>query len=952
MTATYTSPRLGLTNKGGANLFDKMKQEQLEQNEKLAVDFLNATLDQPIGYGQLHQELKDGVVLCNLLNKLKPGTIKNVGQKNLSFVKMDNITRFLQGARQLGLNESQLFETIDLFEAKDMPAVINTILTLSDLSTKQTTDDKETSVNKGNDNGKDNLQATEADDDDDETKESNDLSTMELAVSDEEMSIKGADELGRMTTDLSSCGTSRSGNPDDEGKYRHVRDIFAGLDAATVKQNKKKSLFQQESFVSTRALELRSTFRSVSSASSRGRLLPEEDELDDDNEFNCYEDQSSPSGARRPPKSPLRSSTKQQLPLPTVGDKYSSGSLRLQNNSELAGVRWHRRPSAPTITAFRSEDDPIGDDSLGPTSYTSQTPNTAKQLDSGSRDAPASAPKRPQSLAVPARQRASLAGSLGHKLDHNTMKTIKEINDDDPSRETLLLSSNDGLTTAQYQIGNCIGKGQFGSVYRALDLATGEIVALKRIALDDTGDLDQEMMKEVSLLKTLSHKNIIQFLGFIPSDRHINIVLEYAENGSLISTLKAFGAFPEKLVASFCLKILNGLEYLHSNEVVHCDLKAANILTTKTGDVKLTDFGISLNLKLKGADDGSVSGTPNWMAPEVIELKGTTTKADIWSLGCTLVELATGKPPYADLIAMSAMFRIVEDDYPPIPENISKEMHSFLLCCFQKNPEDRPTATQLMSHQWIQKHQKTANNNNSNKETTTQGNNGASRSRQSTVNHDSRRRDLSNRSGHIRRSTYETSNHQHYLAPREGSELSLNAFLQEGDTEETTHRYIATSFGKAVECKVCGELMEGEAIFCEACALICHEECKKTAFSCPPKVNDQQPSYDWVFSAKLYNQDTGRERQPSCSSSMIHDTVLYSHEELHGHPQAKSIEKYSKALGLTPQEQRALMDNPALLSHTLAMENIHHADPAVVEKLLKKRGKKTNGGSDEQCIIC
>jgi serine/threonine protein kinase len=79
-----------------------------------------------------------------------------------------------------------------------------------------------------------------------------------------------------------------------------------------------------------------------------------------------------------------------------------------------------------------------------------------------------------------------------------------------------------------------------------------------------------------------------------------------------MSTLKAFGAFPEKLVASFCVKILRGLEYLHENQVVHCDLKAANILTTKTGDVKLTDFGVSLNLKLKAVDADSISGTPNW----------------------------------------------------------------------------------------------------------------------------------------------------------------------------------------------------------------------------------------------------------------------------------------------------------------------------------------------------
>ena len=105
--------------------------------------------------------------------------------------------------------------------------------------------------------------------------------------------------------------------------------------------------------------------------------------------------------------------------------------------------------------------------------------------------------------------------------------------------------------------------------------------------------------------------------------------------------------------------------------MVHCDLKAANILTTKTGDVKLTDFGVSLNLRIKQDDMGAPAGTPNWMAPEVIELKGASTKSDIWSLACTIVEMITGKPPYADMIAMSALYHIVEDEEPPIPNHIS-----------------------------------------------------------------------------------------------------------------------------------------------------------------------------------------------------------------------------------------------------------------------------------------
>lgn len=118
-------------------------------------------------------------------------------------------------------------------------------------------------------------------------------------------------------------------------------------------------------------------------------------------------------------------------------------------------------------------------------------------------------------------------------VDHRQLfKAAVEIDKQDKSstttsksREKISLKSKDGLTRTQYQLGNCIGKGQFGSVYRALDLSTGETVAVKRIRLDDA-DIDQEIMKEVSLLKTLSHPNVIQYLGFIKSRNHINIALE------------------------------------------------------------------------------------------------------------------------------------------------------------------------------------------------------------------------------------------------------------------------------------------------------------------------------------------------------------------------------------------------------------------------------------------
>jgi serine/threonine protein kinase len=116
-------------------------------------------------------------------------------------------------------------------------------------------------------------------------------------------------------------------------------------------------------------------------------------------------------------------------------------------------------------------------------------------------------------------------------------------------------------------------------------------------------------------------------------------------------------------------QVLHGLLYLHEQGVIHRDIKGANILTTKHGLVKLADFGVAT--RTSSLHESSVVGTPYWMAPEVIELSGATTASDIWSLGCTVIELLDGKPPYHKLQPMHALFRIVNDDHPPLPEGAS-----------------------------------------------------------------------------------------------------------------------------------------------------------------------------------------------------------------------------------------------------------------------------------------
>jgi serine/threonine protein kinase len=143
--------------------------------------------------------------------------------------------------------------------------------------------------------------------------------------------------------------------------------------------------------------------------------------------------------------------------------------------------------------------------------------------------------------------------------------------------------------------------------------------------------------------------------------------------------------------------------YLHEQGVIHRDIKGANILTTKDGTVKLADFGVSTSTLTGGGQDkdAQVVGTPYWMAPEIIQLSGATAASDIWSVGCTVIELLQGKPPYHHLAAMPALFAIVNDDHPPVPEGISQGARDFLMQCFQKSPELRVSARKLLRHMWI-----------------------------------------------------------------------------------------------------------------------------------------------------------------------------------------------------------------------------------------------------------
>ncbi|KAH3679617.1 hypothetical protein WICMUC_000849 [Wickerhamomyces mucosus] len=267
------------------------------------------------------------------------------------------------------------------------------------------------------------------------------------------------------------------------------------------------------------------------------------------------------------------------------------------------------------------------------------------------------------------------------------------------------LTTNDILSS--YEFKETIGRGAFANVYRAINKKTGDEVAIKEIFIEDDDDI-LELMSEIDLLKILRHKNIVKYHGFVRNEQKLLIFLEYCSGGSLRSLYKNSNPLSEDYVVTLLIQVINGLIYLHGQGVVHRDVKAANILLTNTGDVKLTDFGVSTKVSTKTIKTYSIAGTPNWMAPEIISMDGTSTASDIWSLGATVVELLTGEPLYSNLNEMAALHAIVTDEFPPIPENISNLCRDFLIQCFEKQPAKRITARELSQHPWLNQKTTTA----------------------------------------------------------------------------------------------------------------------------------------------------------------------------------------------------------------------------------------------------
>jgi len=248
-----------------------------------------------------------------------------------------------------------------------------------------------------------------------------------------------------------------------------------------------------------------------------------------------------------------------------------------------------------------------------------------------------------------------------------------------------------------------IGKGAFGSVYKARINATGQEIAVKKLYCELLKPGEKETRKnEYQMLHRLSNPYITKYFGLSFKDREQWILMEYCALGSLEHIMEVTGRTLSENQASYIIgSLAKGLAYLHENKVLHRDIKCANLLVNPLGEVKLADFGIAR--LLEGNLTYSTYGTPHWMAPEIWAESGYDYAADIWSLGITAYECVEGEPPYEDTGPMAVYLQVKQKGAPRFAngEDYSPEFVNFVYACLELDPKKRPTAQQLLSFPFI-----------------------------------------------------------------------------------------------------------------------------------------------------------------------------------------------------------------------------------------------------------
>ena len=282
----------------------------------------------------------------------------------------------------------------------------------------------------------------------------------------------------------------------------------------------------------------------------------------------------------------------------------------------------------------------------------------------------------------------------------------------------------DEIEEFKWKRGELIGEGTYGKVYQGFNISNGQMIAIKSLIIRSKNEEEAKseinaIKHEIGLLKRLNHPNIVKYIHTEISeiDKRVDIILEYVPLGSVKNLIARFGTIPEKLIKIYIKQILEGLSYVHSKGIIHRDLKCANILMDNDAHIKISDFGSSTKIKKDNGNiqkgiitSKSIKGSPYWIAPEVflkkvINQSGYGIAADIWSIGCVIVEMLTGKHPWADFKGtLDALLRKIGSTTtgPPYPSNISEELNELLNLCFTIDQDKRPTSDQLLQNKFFE----------------------------------------------------------------------------------------------------------------------------------------------------------------------------------------------------------------------------------------------------------